>query len=162
MIASYAWAQDASRLGAYLNAHNPTTQAPRQHGGFDELVALTLRDLASLHNVPLGYLAGQLEGAHAYDWYQSAYSAGAFAIFGPEQFGSVMPYLMTPAQAGHMHWGGEALSSGHAWIIGALNSAFRNVVEILDTEGLEDKMAELVRMWGTIDEVDMGWYNWTP
>ncbi|KAK7728877.1 hypothetical protein SLS53_009340 [Cytospora paraplurivora] len=145
-----------------IQPHLGTTQAPYQPNGFDELVTLTLRNLASRHNVSIGYLSGQLEGAYAYDWYQSAYLAGAFAIFGPEQFGSVMLYLMTPAQAGHMHWGGETLSSGHAWITGALNSAYRNAVELQYTEGLEDKKAELVRMWGVIDEDDMGWCNWTP
>lgn len=51
MIASYVWGQDASRLGAYLNAHNPKTQAPFQPEGFEELIELTLRDLAALNNV---------------------------------------------------------------------------------------------------------------
>lgn len=88
------------------------------------------------------------------------FSNGAFAIFGPGEFSTVMPHLMTPAWYGHMHFGGEALSSGHAWIIGAINSAWRNVMEILDTEGLKDKAAQLNSMWGgPIDEVDMGWYN---
>lgn len=33
-------------------------------------------------------------------------------------------------------------------------------MEILDTEGLEDKAAQLNSIWGgPIDEVDMGWYN---
>ncbi|KUI69395.1 hypothetical protein VM1G_04950 [Cytospora mali] len=162
MIASYVWAQDAARLGSYLNAHNPAGQAPYQPGGFDHLVAMTLQDLASLNNVSFDFLSSQLEGAHAYDWYQSEFSVGAFALFGPGQYSSVMPYLMTPAWDGHVHWGGEALSSGHAWIIGALNSAYRNVLEILNTEGLEDLKAEFVRMWNVTDEVDMGWYNWTP
>lgn len=71
-----------------------------------------------------------------------------------------MPYLMQPAWHGHLHFGGEALSSGHAWIIGAINSAYRTVMEILDTEGLEDKADELNLMWGgPIDDVDMGWYD---
>jgi hypothetical protein len=71
-----------------------------------------------------------------------------------------MPYLMEPAWTGHMHFGGEALSSGHAWIIGAINSAWRTVMEILDTEGLSYKADELNSMWGgPIDDVDMGWYD---
>lgn len=56
MIGSYVWAQDASRLGAYLNPHNPTTQAPIQPGGLEELKELTLRDLAALNNVSYQYL----------------------------------------------------------------------------------------------------------
>lgn len=56
MIGSYVWAQDASRLGAYLNPHNPTTQAPYQPGGLEELTELTLRDLAALNNVSYHFL----------------------------------------------------------------------------------------------------------
>ncbi|KAH8759451.1 L-amino acid oxidase [Diaporthe sp. PMI_573] len=172
MIGSYVWGQDASRLGAYLNAHNNSTQAPYQPGGFEELTEITLSDLAALNNVSYGFVREQFVGIHAYDWYQSEasyhyksdakkqFSNGAFAMFGPGEFSTVMPYLMTPAWNGHMHFGGEALSSGHAWIIGAVNSAWRTVMEILDTEGLEDKADELNSMWGgPIDDVDMGWYD---
>lgn len=56
MIASYVWGQDASRLGAYLNAHNNKTQAPFQPEGFDELTELTLRDLAALNNISYHFL----------------------------------------------------------------------------------------------------------
>ncbi|KAK7736007.1 hypothetical protein SLS63_003525 [Diaporthe eres] len=56
MIASYVWGQDASRLGAYLNAHNTKTQAPFQPEGFEELTELTLRDMAALHNVSYQFL----------------------------------------------------------------------------------------------------------
>ncbi|KAK1962107.1 L-amino acid oxidase [Colletotrichum sublineola] len=162
MIASYVWGQDASRLGSYLNPHNPTTQAPYQPESIDVMVNLVLRNLAELNGVSHEYLLSQFEGYHAYDWYGSAYSNGAFAIFGPGQFSSSLPWLMRPAANGHMHFGGEALSSGHAWIIGAVNSAWRTVLEILNTEGLEDKKKQFIAQWGVIDEVDMGWYNWSP
>lgn len=162
MIASYTWGQDSSRLGAYLNPHNTAGQEPSQPDSYDHLVNLTLADLASLNDVTFEYLWDQYEESHAYDWYQSEDYVGAFAIFAPGQFSSMMPYLMTPAAKGHMHFGGEALSSGHAWIIGAVNSAYRNVVEVLATEKMTGKLNDLVAMWGLIDEVDMGWYNWTP
>lgn len=162
MIASYVWGQDASRLGAYLNARNPSTQAPPEPFGEEHLVNITLADLASLHGVSFEFLWDELEAYHVQDWYQSEFYIGAFAIFGPGQYSTNMPYLMTPAYEGHMHFGGEALSSGHAWIIGAVNSAWRNVMEILDTEGLEEKKKEFVNMWGDIDEVDKGWYNYSP
>ncbi|OBR14723.1 L-amino acid oxidase [Colletotrichum higginsianum IMI 349063] len=162
MIASYVWGQDASRLGSYLNPHNPTTQAPYQPESADVLIDVMLRNLAELHGVSHEFVLSQFETYHAYDWYGSAYSNGAFAIFGPGQFSSTLPWLMRPAANGHLHFGGEALSSGHAWIIGAVNSAWRTVFEILDTEGLEDKKKEFIDQWGVIDEVDMGWYNWSP
>ncbi|KAJ5000559.1 putative bifunctional amine oxidase [Colletotrichum sp. SAR 10_66] len=162
MIASYVWGQDSSRLGSYLNPHNPTTQAPFQPESVNTLVDFTLRDLAELNGVSREFILSQYEGYHVYDWYGSAYSNGAFAIFGPGQFSSVLPWLMMPAANGHMHFAGEALSSGHAWIIGAVNSAWRTVYEILSTEGLEDKKKEFIDKWNIIDEVDMGWYNWSP
>jgi hypothetical protein len=56
MIGSYVWGQDASRLGAYLNAHNNSTQAPYQPGGFEELTEITLSDLAALNNVSYGFV----------------------------------------------------------------------------------------------------------
>lgn len=162
MIASYVWGQDSSRLGSYLNPHNPTNQAPFQPESVNTLVDFTLRDLAELNGVSHEFILSQYEGYHVYDWYGSAYSNGAFAIFGPGQFSSVLPWLMMPAANGHMHFAGEALSSGHAWIIGAVNSAWRTVYEILSTEGLEDKKKEFIDKWNIIDEVDMGWYNWSP
>lgn len=162
MIASYTWGQDASRLGAYLNPHDVEAQAPTQATSLQHLVDLTLADLASLHGVGLDFLQEQLVDTHAYDWYQSENSVGAFAIFGPGEFSGVMPYLMTPAAQGHMHFGGEALSSGHAWIIGAVNSAYRTVVEVLATENMTAELDTFVDTWGLIDEVDMGWYQWTP
>ncbi|EOO00388.1 putative l-amino acid oxidase protein [Phaeoacremonium minimum UCRPA7] len=178
MIASYVWGQDASRLGSYLNPHNPTTQAPAQPDSIDTLVDLTLRDLAVLNGVSYEFVKSQFVDYHAYSWYDSAYSNGAFAIFGPGEFSSLMPWLLMPAVNGHnkdchdskdvaysivlVHFAGEALSSGHAWIIGAVNSAWRTVYEILCTEGMEDKKAKFIQTWNITDEVELGWYNWSP
>ncbi|KAM5361872.1 hypothetical protein ACJA88_014290 [Fusarium oxysporum] len=162
MIASYVWGQDSSRLGSYLNPHNPTTQAPYQPESIETLVNITLKDLAVLNGVSYEFLLSEFEGYHAYDWYGSAYSNGGFAMFSPGQFSSLMPWLMRPAAEGHMHFAGEALSSGHAWIIGAVNSAWRTVYEILCTEGLEEKKKQFIKQWDIIDEVDMGWYDWSP
>ncbi|KAH7349392.1 L-amino acid oxidase [Plectosphaerella cucumerina] len=162
MIASYVWGQDSSRIGSYLNPHNPTTQAPYQPYNVDVLINVTLHDLATLNGVPLETVLEEYEGFHVYDWYGSGYSVGAFAMFAPGQFSSSMPWLMRPAADGHMHFAGEALSSGHAWIIGAVNSAWRTVFEILSTEGLEEKKKQFIEEWSIIDEVDMGWYDWSP
>ena len=149
MIASYVWGQDSSRLGAHLRT--PEARA--------RLVDIALQDLAAMNNVTYDFLLSQYVDYHAWDWYQDEWSVGAFAIFSPDQFSNVMPALMTPAMEGHLHWAGEALSSGHAWIIGAVNSAYRTVAEVLKTEGRDDLIEKLIQMWGTIDEVDMGWYT---
>jgi hypothetical protein len=76
MIASYVWGQDSSRLGSYLNPHNPTTQAPYQPESIETLVNITLRDLALLNGVSYEFLLSEFEDYHAYDWYDSAYSNG--------------------------------------------------------------------------------------
>lgn len=118
-----------------------------------------IEDLAAMNNVTVEFLQSQYVDLHAWDWYQNEWSVGAFAIFSPDQYSSIMPALMIPAQEGHLHFGGEALSSGHAWIIGAVNSAYRNVLEVLKTEGRNDLIERLVQTWGTIEEVDLGWYT---
>lgn len=125
MIASYVWSQDSSRLGAHL-----ATPASRAR-----LVDITLHDLAAMNNVTYDILKEQYVDYHAWDWYQDEWSVGAFAIFSPDQYSDIMPALMMPSQNGHLHWRGEALSSGHAWIIGAVNSAYRCVAEIVKAEG---------------------------
>ncbi|KAF6811931.1 L-amino acid oxidase [Colletotrichum musicola] len=162
MVATYVWGQDASRLGSYLNPHNEGTQAPYQPDSVNTMVDMLLKDLAELNGVSYEFLKGEFLQYHAYDWYGSAYSNGAFAIFGPGQYSSTMPWLMRPAADGHMHFAGEALSSGHAWIIGALNSAWRTVFEILNTEGMAEKKDQFVEQWKCIDDVDLGWYKWSP
>jgi hypothetical protein len=44
---------------------------------------------------------------------------------------------------------GEASSSEHTWIIGALNSAYKAVAEVLAVEGRADKLHEFVDIWGS-------------
>ena len=102
-----------------------------------------------MNNVTYGFLRSQFVDAHEFSWYNSEFSVGAFAIFTPGQFSSLMPALLSPTADGRMHFAGEALSSGHAWIIGALNSAYRAVVEILATERPE-LIVELVEKWGFV------------
>ena len=53
----------------------------------------------------------------------------------------------------------EALSSGHAWIIGAVNSTYRTVLEVLAVEKRDDLIEKLVELWGTVDEVELIWYK---
>ncbi|KAI9757248.1 MAG: hypothetical protein M1835_000663 [Candelina submexicana] len=140
MIASYTWGQDSSRQGAYLNT--PTARA--------HLIEITLRDLALMNNVSLSFLQDQYLDSHAFSWYDSEYSVGAFAKFSPGLFSSLLPALLAPAADVRLHFAGEALSSGHAWIIGALNSAYRSVAEILAVEGRMDLLEQLVEQWGVV------------
>ena len=140
MIASYTWGQDAARLASYLSTPAAT----------EDLVTLTLQNLALLHNVTYDFLREQYVDSYAYSWYNNEYSVGAFPEFAPGQFAGLMPVLMTPSAGGRMHFGGDALSAGHAWIVGALNSAYRCVREILVVEGRNDLVGELERLWGPL------------
>jgi len=54
-----------------------------------------------------------------------------------------MPRLMSPAENGHVHWGREALSSGHARIV---ILAYRDVAGILNVEARGDLIEQLVEM----------------
>ncbi|KJZ74021.1 hypothetical protein HIM_06689 [Hirsutella minnesotensis 3608] len=149
MIASYTWGQDSARLGAYYN----------QQDSRETIIEITLRNLAQVHNVTYEFLQSQHIDTHVYNWYEGEHELGAFAKFGPGQYVNNMPVLMRPAAAGKLHFAGEALSSGHAWIVGALNSAYRTVTEVLATEAMDQKLVKMVDTWGLIDNVDMGWYS---
>lgn len=149
MIASYTWGQDSARLGAYYT-HDDARK---------RIIEITLRNLAAMHNVTYEFLESQYVDSHLWNWYEGQDTVGAFAIFGPSEYSSMLPALMMPAAEGKLHFAGEALSSGHAWIIGAVNSAYRTVAEILAVERMDHKLAEMVDTWGLVNEVDMGWYS---
>ena len=53
------------------------------------------------------------------------FSVGAFAFFGPGNFGNAYTSLTLPAADGRLHFAGEAISVRHAWVEGALDSAWR-------------------------------------
>lgn len=149
MIASYTWGQDSARLGSYYNNNEA-----REH-----IIETTLHNLAAMHNVSYEFLQSQYVESYFRNWYDGEDAVGAFAMFGPGEYSSVLPALMMPAANGKLHFAGEALSSGHAWIIGAINSAYRTVAEILAVEKMDQNLIDMVSMWGLIDEVDMGWYS---
>jgi len=52
---------------------------------------------------------------------------------------------LQPGYGGKLHFAGEALSSGHAWIIGVVDSAYRAVVEVLAVEGMQGKIEDMVK-----------------
>lgn len=62
-----------------------------------------------------------------------------------------MPKLMVPAaRGGRVHFGGDALSAGHAWIVGGLNSAVRCVGEVLRAVGRGEEVRGLEGRWGVL------------
>ncbi|EPQ57024.1 amine oxidase [Gloeophyllum trabeum ATCC 11539] len=143
IIASYCWTQDAERMGSLIR-EGPNTPGP-------DLIDLVLRDLARVHDVEFSYLKSLYKAHHAYDWMHDPLTMGAFAYFGPQQFNfmeSVFNNLTKPICGGKLFIAGEATSSCHAWVAGALESSWRAVEMYLRLHhaDLLDKFHE---KWGT-------------
>jgi monoamine oxidase len=158
LIASYTWAQDASRMGALCggSGKNHTQGAPEDNNQArrDAAIEICLDNLAQIHG---SVVREEYIGEYfVMDWYTEQYAHGAFALYGPTQFTQMFPQIVQPAASGRLHFAGEATSVHHAWIVGALNSAYRSVYEILDYEGLSEEKLELVARWGLVDECDYG------
>ncbi|THU94485.1 hypothetical protein K435DRAFT_668339 [Dendrothele bispora CBS 962.96] len=140
MIASYTWSQDALRVGSFCNGQH--------HQDKGILINAVLEDLAYLHDVPLEDLKEQCQDWYAFDWYADPYSIGAFALFGPSQFSNVYPSFGQGAAGGRLLFAGEAISEQHAWVEGALNSAYEAVYKILHGAKLVNTLQLLQQRWG--------------
>ncbi|QRW06167.1 Flavin containing amine oxidoreductase [Ceratobasidium sp. AG-Ba] len=151
---SCTWAQDALRLGSLSQSADPQADA--------DLLETVLENVAELHGLQPEQLPQCLD-YHAYSWYHSRHSRGAFALFGPGQFGgdecpghgeqppfSMFASMKAPAANGKLRFAGEATSMHHAWVLGSLNSAWRAVYN-----ALADELAlrrQLIQLWGIPDE----------
>jgi len=126
LLCSYTWGQDAQRIGSLCSPDSPHNEA--------ELKRLIIHDLARLHakvDYPFEKLVELLEEQyidhHGYDWYRDQNMSGAFAYFGPGQFSNMWQEIIKPNAFGQLYLVGEAASSHHAWIVGALESVIRAV-----------------------------------
>ncbi|KAM0469799.1 hypothetical protein ACHAP7_009830 [Fusarium lateritium] len=126
LLCSYTWGQDAQRIGSLCS--NNTTQDDA------ELKRLIIHDLARLHardghpfEKMVTFLEEQYVDHHGYDWYRDQNMSGAFAYFGPGQFSNMWQEIIKPNALGQLYLVGEAASSHHAWIVGALESVIRAV-----------------------------------
>ncbi|KAF3929940.1 hypothetical protein AA313_de0204998 [Arthrobotrys entomopaga] len=150
LLASYTWSQDATRMGSVVNKDSPS--------GEDQLIELILRDLARLHAETITYQA--IKDAyithHAFSWSHDPATAGAFALFGPGQFSNMYPYLTRPAADSKFHIVGEASSAHHAWIVGALDSAYAAVHKFFYRFKMWDALEKLRERWGDVAEIESG------
>jgi monoamine oxidase len=159
LIASYCWTEDATRLGALIGKDDAT------------LVQLVLKELADLHNVDIKYLHDQLIECKGWSWSHDPYTMGqchaaksfdirltdillqgAFAFFGPGKFGNLYTSLNNPAAGGYLHFAGEAISIRHAWVEGALDSAWRAVHEMLCFPAFQSYRTKFFENWGVNPE----------
>ncbi|KAG8992709.1 hypothetical protein FRB94_013461 [Tulasnella sp. JGI-2019a] len=150
LIGSYNWSQDASRFGALSDDKSKNSL----------LLKIVLDNLAVIHDVDRKWLEEEVVDWFPHAWYSDKYTSGAFAQFGPGQFGqtdkqgfSLFANLQSPAAGGRSHFAGEATPIHHAWVLGALNSAWRAVHNaVMYDKELADK---LVADWGLPDEYDL-------
>ena len=136
MIACYNWSQDASRFGSLIKGNDTAEE--------QQLIDIIIEDITVMHGLPPGYLQDQYESHFAWNWQNYEYTRGAFALFNPGQFYEMFPSITRPAGAGLLHFAGEATSVHHAWIAGAIASAYRAVAEILIAEGNTPDQAEAI------------------
>jgi monoamine oxidase len=138
LLCSYAWDQDADRLGSFITNAHPTSDST----GGDELKNLLIYNLAVLHSDDSSFnrvhetIKDSYESHFAWDWHQDPNTAGAYALFGPSQFSQMYPDLVRGSK--HVIIG-EAASTHHAWIVGALESAVRGVYNFLYERSLTSK-----------------------
>ncbi|KAL8983679.1 MAG: hypothetical protein Q9205_002157 [Flavoplaca limonia] len=154
LLCTYTWAQDATRIGSLVN-----TDSPR---GEDELKGLMLYNLARLHSNESNFeemyemIKASYITHYGFDWAMDDYSSGAYAFFGPGQFSALYPSLIRPQSDSRFHIVGEAASANHAWIVGALESAYRGVWMVLERFKCYDLQGKMEKEFGGIPELETG------
>ncbi|KAK3499480.1 FAD/NAD(P)-binding domain-containing protein [Neurospora hispaniola] len=152
LMVSYSWAQDATRMGALVPDYTKTPPSKD-----DEVVSVCLNALVKLFskadpktmaaNVPkpitLDFLRSQYVTHHAFAWSHDPWQGGAFALFGPGQFKDVYPDFHKVYCHGKFFMSGEALSTHHAWISGAVDSAYMSFVLFTTVYKLKEQMVRV-------------------
>lgn len=141
LMVSYSWAQDATRMASLVPDYNlvPPTKD-------DQLITLCLKNLAKLWSNSPSYddLYGMYVSHHAWAWEHDPWTGGAFALFGPGQFKNVYNNFQTLFCKDKLAICGEAISAHHAWISGALDSAFVKMIMFLTSQGRGIDIAKLM------------------
>jgi monoamine oxidase len=139
----YCWAQDAERLGALSDK---------------ERVNECLKGIQYLYpevNVNRAF-AGYDPEVTTKTWFWDNHAGGgAFALFAPGQFKNLYPTLLTPEFNGCLNIAGECCSVHHGWIVGALDSAYNSVNNILHQAGATEKIAQLEKTWASLTQPDV-------
>lgn len=139
----YCWAQDAERMGALSD---------------EERVNECLKGIAYLYPEVNVYeaFAGYSPEVTTKTWFWDNHAGGgAFALFAPGQFKNLYPTLLTPEFDGCLNMAGECCSVHHGWIVGALDSAYNAVTNILKQAGAVDKLKQMDATWGTLSAPDV-------
>jgi monoamine oxidase len=153
MIASYNGMQDSQRIGGLMKGKDTAEERI--------MLELVMRDLAAVHNVDVEKLWDEFEDYHPWDFYRDEFQLGAFCQFGPNQFKYTYPFVTQPASKHQrFHFAGDATSTFHGWVAGALNSGWRAVLGMLlehpelNPNPNEDIVAKFKKEWGDSEEWD--------
>ncbi|KAM9973717.1 hypothetical protein ACTFIW_010840 [Dictyostelium discoideum] len=144
LIASYVGGQDALRLGSLVGSVEKEKR----------LIRICLENLAEIHDIDVNILRKLYKTHKCMHWSNDENASGAYGLYWPTQFLEFYPSLTKPSTDGRFHISGESTSIHHAWIIGALNSAYRSVDRILRQENLLQLRSKLIENWGTIEKVE--------
>lgn len=139
----YCWAQDAERLGALTDR---------------ERINECLKGIQYLYPEVDVYkaFAGYDPEVTTKTWFWDNHAnGGAFALFAPGQFKSLYPTLLTPEFNGCLNLAGECCSVHHGWIVGALDSAYNAVNNILQQAGAHEKIKQLEMTWASLTKPDV-------
>jgi len=139
----YCWAQDAERMGALTD---------------EERVNECLKGIAYLYPEVDVYeaFAGYDPETTTKTWFWDNHAGGgAFALFAPGQFKNLYPTLLTPEFNGCLNLAGECCSVHHGWIVGALDSGYNAVNNILQQAGATDKIEQMQETWGKLSAPDV-------
>jgi len=162
LLASYTWGQDSERIAAHVS-----TESPEKDKGLKELMIYNLARLHTINREGEGkkeyearfeankkVIADNWDTHHAFDWSKDEFSAGAFALFSPGQFSTLIPHLVRPASDGRFVIVGEHASANHAWIVGALDSSLRGLKQILTRFGMETELNKMIDEFQDVDELN--------
>jgi monoamine oxidase len=151
LMACYNWGQDASRLGGLSQGSDKA----KQDAIFDAVMA----DLAIMHNYPEATLRSLVVSYHVHDWNRDPLVNGHFSFLGPGQFSSFFGQIQRPAARGRLFFAGEITSIYHGWIVAALNSAYRAILQMLLCEFIRaiwDKK-KMAYIWLLIVRLEKNW-----
>lgn len=145
IIVSYSWAQDATRMAALMQVNDQESTDPT-----DPIVQLCLRDLATLWSTTkypqtVEQLQSLYSAHHVFAWSHNAYTAGAYALFGPGQFEYLYPQFTIPLCGNKVSICGEATSAHHAWIAGAFDSSYNAIFAWCTANGYSDAAKKLTK-----------------
>ncbi|EDP95881.1 FAD-dependent oxidoreductase [Kordia algicida OT-1] len=139
----YSWAQDAERMGALTD---------------EERVNECLKGIQFMYpEIDIyEHFAGYDDGTTTKTWFWDQHAGGgAFALFNPGQFKNLYPTLLTPEFEGTLNIAGECCSVHHGWIVGALDSAYNSVKNILEKMQATKYIVKMQATWGQLSAPDV-------